>query len=363
MHIDISEWLKPIRDDAPCGDDVSFSDTFDRIREARRADDPNLSQGDWEHELKVANWREVITLAGRMLGEQSKDLQAAAWLGEALIAQHHLDGAIAAFELLAALQEQYWDGLYPLVDDGDLDERAAKIAWFRDYGTLALLGLKLGEGEGGYTLADWQVSRDVDNLARQDANAHEQALGEGKPSGEMFDKAIDANPDGVLLAWHERIALALEAFGRFKAVSDAKLGNAGPSLAKLEDQLKRLQQIVTRAARAKGLIADSAAAGAGTGADDEAAAADGTLPAPAAPAPVGGALNLSTGGVASKAAVVRSLVEIAAWFRRVEPHSPVSFLLDRAVAWADTPLDQWLGEVLGDDAALSRIRSRIGLPD
>src|SRR3546814_11395917 len=88
MAIETSEWLNPVRDDAPTGDDVSFSDVFDKIREARRSDDPDLPQGDWEHELKAANWREVLKLAGSVLAEQSKDLPAAVWPGEAPADQH-----------------------------------------------------------------------------------------------------------------------------------------------------------------------------------------------------------------------------------------------------------------------------------
>src|SRR3546814_3699266 len=67
------------------------------------------------------------------------------------------------------------------------------------------------------------------------------------------------------------------------------------------------------------------------------------------------------GDAANKAAAIRALGEIAAWFKRVEPHSPVSFLLERAVLWSDTPLDQWLAEVVPDESNLDGIRSRIGL--
>lgn len=362
MTVGTNEWLRPIRADAPGGDDVSFSETFDKIREARRADDPGLSQGDWQHELKVANWRIVIELAGRVLSEQSKDLQAAVWLGEALIAQAHLGGAHAAFELLAQLQDHFWDELHPRIEDGDLDERSAKLAWFNEYGAQALLALRVSPGTGGYTLADWQVSRDVDNLARQDASAHEEALAEGKPTAEMFDRAVEGTADAQLLEQLQQATQAAAALQQLKQVTDARMGRDAPSLARLEDALKRLQQILTRAANIKGLLV------AGDGAAETAPSADGETEggyaAPAAGAAAGGgaALRLGGGDPASKAAAVKALGEIAAWFRRAEPHSPVSYLLDRAVAWADTPLEQWLAEVVNDENTLSRVRERIGLP-
>lgn len=350
MPIEINEWLSPIRDDAPAGDDVSFSDVFDTIREARRSDDPDLPQGDWQHELKTANWREVITLAGGVLAQQSKDLQAAVWLGEALIAQHGLDGARAACELLAELQERYWDELYPRVEDDDPDERAGKLAWFNDYASQAVSKVPLAPGESPYTLLDWHASREVDNLSRQNAEAFQEAVGEGKPTGEIFDKAVESTPDAVLREQYELSGQAMAAFARFKAVCDDRLGVAGPSLGTLQEALKRVQQILGKAARAKGLIGVEAAAET----LDEGGGGEG------APA---GAFNLGGGDAASKAAAIRALGEIATWFKRVEPHSPVSFLLERAVLWADTPLDQWLAEVVADEGTLAGIRSRIGLPN
>ena len=55
MAIDVNELLAPIPGGDPAGSDASFSDQFDRIREARRADDAGLAQGEWQTELKVAD--------------------------------------------------------------------------------------------------------------------------------------------------------------------------------------------------------------------------------------------------------------------------------------------------------------------
>src|SRR5690606_14492046 len=134
MAIDVNELLAPIPGSDPAGSDESFSDQFDRIREARRADDPNLAQGEWQTEVKVADWREVQSLSEDILRRTSKDLQAAVWLGEAAISRYGLEGAKETFELLAGMLDTYWEGLYPRADGGDLEERAGKLAWFATYG-------------------------------------------------------------------------------------------------------------------------------------------------------------------------------------------------------------------------------------
>ena len=55
MAIDVNVLFFLISCGDPAGSDASFSDQFDRIREARRADDPNLPQGDWQTEPKIAD--------------------------------------------------------------------------------------------------------------------------------------------------------------------------------------------------------------------------------------------------------------------------------------------------------------------
>lgn len=357
MAIDVNELLAAIPGGDPAGTDASFSDQFDRIREARRADDPSLAQGEWQTELKVADWREAQNLAEDILMHTSKDLQAAVWLGEAAIARYGLEGARDSFDLLNGLLENYWEGLYPRADDGDLEERAGKLAWFATYGGRALQQILLNEDpQAPHTLAGWIDSRDVDNLARQSAEAYELALEEGRINGETFDGGLMALADDTVLARSEQAQLARDAFSRFSAKSDELLGRDAPSLAAIDDALKKIQQIYAKLGAAKGLgtVAVAAEDGGGFGTDSVAQATGGAGPA--------ASLDLNAGSLASKEAALRALGDIAAFFRRTEPHSPVAYLLDRAVAWANMPLEQFLAELIRDEGTLSSIRERVGLP-
>ena len=362
MAIDVTELLAPIPGSDPAGTDASFSDQFDRIREARRADDPNLSQGDWQTEPKVADWREAQSLAEDILLRTSKDLQATVWLAEAAIARHGLDGACDGFALLGGMLDTYWEGLYPRAEDGDLDERAGKLAWFATYGSRALQGVQLNDDpQAPLTLAGWMDSREVDNLGRQNAEAYQAALDEGRVSGETYDSRILATAEPVVRERIDQAVAAREAFVRFSATADAKLGREAPNLAPIDDALKKIQQVYAKVASAKGM-------------GGVAAVADDAVPGDALAAPatdggggggsggVGGSLDLSAGSLASKEAALRALSDIATFFRRTEPHNPVAYLLERAVHWANMPLDQWLAEVIRDEGTLSSIRERVGMP-
>jgi type VI secretion system protein ImpA len=357
MAIDVNELLAPIPGGDPAGSDASFSDQFDRIREARRADDPGLAQGEWQTELKVADWREAQSLSEDILLRTSKDLQAAVWLGEAAIARHGLEGARDGFDLLTGMLDQYWEGLYPRADDGDLEERASKLAWFATYGSRALLSLMLNDDpQAALTLAGWIDSRDLDNLGRQNAEAYQTALDEGRINGETYDTRMQATSEPVIRERVEMVQAARDAFARFSAKSDERLGRDAPSLAAIDDALKKIQQVYARVAAAKGIggiltPADEAAGDAGNFAAQGNGGAGG-----------GVALDLNAGSLASKDAALRALGEIAAFFRRTEPHSPVAYLLDRAVYWANMPLEQFLAEIIRDEGTLSSIRERVGLP-
>jgi type VI secretion system protein ImpA len=357
MSIEIAELLAPISPDRPCGEDVSFNDVYDRVRDARRSDDPNLRQGEWQTELKVADWRVVIRLASEVLAKQSKDLQMAVWLGEALISMEGLAGAVQSFELLNGLLENLWDGLFPELDGDDAEERAAKLAWFNIYASDALRRVPLTSGAKPMTLLAWQDSREVDNLARQSEEAHRAALDEGRLTGEAFDKAMLESTNEVVQRMLEQADTALTAFDGFKRIADTRLGRAAPSLTAVEDALKRIRQLIGKVAQSKGVGGTAAATG-----DDQVAV--GPIASSPASMTAGGGLTLDLSGnsAASKQAALRAISDIAVFFRRTEPHNPVAFMLEKAVAWANTPLDAWLSEVVRDSTVLASIRDRVGIP-
>lgn len=359
MAIDVNELLAPIPGSDPAGSDASFSDQFDRIREARRADDPLLAQGEWKTELKVADWREAQSLSEDILLRTSKDLQAAVWLAEAAISRHGLEGARDGFALLAGLLETFWEGLYPRADDGDLEERASKLAWFATYGGRALQQMRLNDDpQAPLTLAGWIDSREVDNLGRQNAEAYQAALDEGRINGESYDSRMIATPEAMLLERLVEVQAARDAFTRFSAVSDGKLGRDAPNLVQIDDALKKIQQVYSKVATAKGIGGVAAVADEG----GDAPATGGGMGTVAAGGAGGVALDLGGGSLASKEAALRALGEIAGFFRRTEPHSPVAYLLERAVLWANMPLEQFLAELIRDEGTLSSIRERVGLP-
>ena len=72
-----------------------------------------------------------------------------------------------------------------------------------------------------------------------------------------------------------------------------------------------------------------------TDVDDTAGAAAGSSPSAAGGAQPSGPLPLEP---RDRADAVRRLAAVATFFKRTEPHSPVSYLVQKAMRWADMPL-------------------------
>ena len=78
----------------------------------------------------------------------------------------------------------------------------------------------------------------------------------------------------------------------------------------------------------------------------------------------GGAAGAASGGprvLRTRDDAIRALEEIATFFRKTEPHSPLAFTLDDAVRRARMPLPDLLAEVLPDAAVRRSMLTSLGI--
>src|SRR5258708_13004897 len=112
----------PIPGDNPSGKSLRYDPIYDKVREARREEDV-LPQGDWSREIKKADWLLVTKLTTDALANKTKDLQLAAWLTEAHLHREHIAGLREGLDLLRGLMENFWDTLYPEIEQHALEFR------------------------------------------------------------------------------------------------------------------------------------------------------------------------------------------------------------------------------------------------
>ena len=63
----------------------------------------------------------------------------------------------------------------------------------------------------------------------------------------------------------------------------------------------------------------------------------------------------------NRADALHRLAAVADYFRRTEPHSPVAYLVQRAVRWGEMPLEEWLRDVIPNEDVLARVHETLGL--
>ena len=55
------------------------------------------------------------------------------------------------------------------------------------------------------------------------------------------------------------------------------------------------------------------------------------------------------------------LAELAAFFRRTEPHSPISHHIEQAIRWGNMTLPELLTELIVDDKSRQEVLTRVGI--
>jgi type VI secretion system protein ImpA len=73
-----------------------------------------------------------------------------------------------------------------------------------------------------------------------------------------------------------------------------------------------------------------------------------------------GGIATASGAIQNRQDALKRLTDIAEFFRKTEPHSPISYVLQRAVKWGNMPLELWLQDVIKDETVIYNIRQTLG---
>ena len=65
--------------------------------------------------------------------------------------------------------------------------------------------------------------------------------------------------------------------------------------------------------------------------------------------------------LANREQAMQVLQEIADYFKINEPHSPVSYMLQKTIQWSQLPLHEWLAQVIKDENPLEILHELLGV--
>ncbi len=285
------------------------------------------------------HWQIVKQTAIELLGKQTKDLEVASWLCEALVRLDGINGLDSSLALIAGLCEQYWDTLFPMPDEDGLETRLAPI-----------IGLNGEDAPGSlvnpiYHLAItadrqfsfWQYQQalvkknesniktleEIETLAQQTEGDFYQAQ---QAKAQQCLMHLEKLSHSLELHCAEQTPMlnfirdALQEYSEHCQFLIPQQQSMAPDIEKIPDKTKpnNLERSVS-AQEAVSTHLDKV-----------------------------DALEITPN---SRQQTLQELSAIADYFRRNEPHSPLPYLLDRAVHWGKLSLPELMQEMIVDSTA------------
>ncbi len=355
--LDLDVLLAPIAGERPTGSDprqnFDPNSRYFRLRDARaeaRAAERQADAAGSGEEAPSAQWMPVLQLATDLLTNEAKDIEAAAWATEALLRLDGLTGFASGCRLMLGLLETFWDGLYPALDEEGLAGRLAPISGLNGEsgeGTLIqpLRKAILFERPNGAALALWQYQQSMETAGIGDAVRRQQRLASGVIPFEQVEAEASAAGPEVFVRLQSDAAAAAKAWRDLAAALEALAGADAPSAGRVRDLLDEIAAIADRFAPKGAAPATNADAGR---APDAVSRTDASVPP-------------GSGTIATREDALRAIDEVAAFFRRTEPHSPLAYTLSEAVRRGRLTWPQLLEELVPDPDSRDTILRSLGI--
>ena len=333
----IKTLLQPIDEDNPTGCDLREDTRHDSIyyqlkdarKKARAIERRHMENAD-EIIIEADNWKTVYKLAIKVLTEISKDIEVACWLLEALVRQKGFIGLTEGYQLLNGLISTYWDGLFPKNDEDIDNNRFA-----------ALIGLNGETSEGALILPLTCVplfkDENLGNIAlwhyqKAANNAHD----DNPLNLEAIEKIVaNTNPDEIkalLQTIHKAVEAVREFYQQLERIDSNSSLPYQYIRAALNDNLQALTTLTHNQIN--------------TEAKENTDAAKKTKAAFAHPT--------------NRQEALEKILTLSHYFRQQEPHSPISYLLERTVAFGKMSLPELTQHLIMDADMYSAYCKLIG---
>jgi type VI secretion system protein ImpA len=342
----------PIEENAPCGCNIRSNtetrEIYYKIKDARnqaRAEERSVTPGEV---IKVSSdWNLVSNLGLKIITSISKDVEVLAWLAEAHLRLNSFEGLTEVYDAATSLLGEYWDEIHS-IDENDVEEKLAPLAGLNGFGTegtliqpLRLVSLVPGGKFGELSLWDYQLGQRSDEIGRREA---------------IHNAAMEAG----VSAMSEHLVQVNACIRSFAALNDILSARAGP-LAPPSSNIRNVLQEIAAAIRGLGGRDD------GTSMPDphldasDVAKGEPALSASATKAETNTVSILAPEGIASRDEAFELLMNVARYFRRTEPHSPISLAIETLVRRGRMDFSELLAELLPELQTRNAVLTAAGI--
>lgn len=355
--MDILSLLTPINEQSPCGEDYSFSNEFHAIKKARTQDDVLLDQGDWVTEPKQADWDFVATTSINLLQSKSKDIRLLTWLAEAWANLYGFKGISKSIELSHHLLEQYWLTLHPEVEDDDLDQRIGLLQGLINQLPLLIKKVSLNNHAPFYHLLDYDNFLYHENIRRKQSDDYDAST--NPTELEQFEQALSNTDKNFQRENYQHFTEILQQWTTLKQVLDDLLGQDSPSFASIDSSLDTIHITLKKIYKTDLFEQTTQAVIAET--NTSSPMVQQVMTQSSAHQNQLSFQPQVQSHVENREQAMQVLQEIATYFQKNEPHSPVSYMLQKTIKWSQMPLHEWLTQVIKDEHPLQMLHDTLGV--
>ncbi|MDF2416831.1 type VI secretion system protein TssA [Acinetobacter beijerinckii] len=355
--MDILSLLTPINEQSPCGEDYSFSNEFHAIKKARTQDDVLLDQGDWVTEPKQADWDFVATTSINLLQSKSKDIRLLTWLAEAWANLYGFKGVSKSIELSHHLLEQYWLTLHPEVENDDLDQRIGLLQGLINQLPLLIKKVSLNNHAPFYHLLDYDNFLYHENIRRKQSDDYDAST--NPTELEQFEQALSNTDKNFQRENYQHFTEILQQWTTLKQVLDDLLGLDSPSFASIDSSLDTIHITLKKIYKTDLFEQTTQAVIAET--NTSSPMVQQVMTQSSAHQNQLSFQPQVQSHVENREQAMQVLQEIATYFQKNEPHSPVSYMLQKTIKWSQMPLHEWLTQVIKDEHPLQILHDTLGV--
>ncbi|MDH5446472.1 MAG: type VI secretion system protein TssA [Gammaproteobacteria bacterium] len=360
--IDVESLVNPISDENSVGADIrqdsSPASLYNQIKDARSAaraaERHSLFDGD--NSEAMSNWYKIIDLAPEILQNHAKDLEVASWLTEALIRRAGFQGLRDGFAVIRGLIDNYWDSLYPLPDEEDgMETRLASLTGLNGEGAEGVLiapirNVTITEGGEPGPFSFWQYKQALDIQKIADEDTRSKKAGKIGYTLEDIENAVASTDAEFYINLCDDVSISINEYREISRALDNLCGtHESPPTSNIINTLEDALSVLKHVARFKLPVESSNEDDMGQDVTD----INGTS--------VAGSSGVPAGAIKTREEAFRHLKNIANYFRKTEPHSPISYIIDKAVRWGDMDLDELMRELIPDSSSRDYYSSLTGV--
>ena len=360
--LDIESLIEPISPDRVVGEDprvdASPGSVYYQIKDARTqaraAERQALTATD--EDVARADWRPILSVAPQLLATQAKDLEITAYLIEALAREHGFSGLRDGFRLARELVARFGDDIYPLPDEDGIETRVAPLTGLNGEGAdgtliapIANIPLTASSSVGQFARSHYEQAQD---LERAPDDARERRISQGAVAMSTFQIAANETSGEFCAILMEDIRECIDEFKQCGDLLDDKYGDDAPPTSNIRHALQACQDALAAFAQDKLAVILAAEEELAAGDEQAADAEAGAAPRQA---------KAVVGAIENREDAFREILKISQYFRKTEPHSPISYALEQIVRWGRLPLPELLKELINDESSVSQMFRLVGI--